>query len=82
MAWDDEKVEIERSPFTALRGLLRSPSSTMIARRADPLEPVPGAAIEPKMPEPQPHKCTPGVKPGLPEKLMRAESLGARCTPG
>src|SRR5215210_6728229 len=67
MAWDDDEVEIEWPPFMALRGLLRPPSSRTNARRTNPFEPVPGAGFQPRMPEPQPHKCTPGVKPSCQE---------------
>src|SRR5215207_739105 len=79
MAWDDDEVEIERSPFMALRGLLRPSSSTTNARRTDPLESVPGVGFQPKMPEPQPHKCTPGVKLGWSKKFVQPPSLGASC---
>src|SRR5215207_5314456 len=77
MAWDDDEVEIERSPFMALRGLVPPSSSTTNARRTDPLELVPEAGLQPRMPEPQPHKCTSGVKPdGQEDRQPRAYDSG------
>jgi hypothetical protein len=78
MAWDGDEVEIERSPFMALRGLVPPSSSTMNARRTDPLESVPEAELQPRMPEPQPHKCTPGVKPdGQEDRQPRTRTTAA-----
>ena len=50
LAFDDEEDEIERSPFTALRGSLWPSSVTTNETRADPLKSAPGAVFQPPIP--------------------------------
>jgi hypothetical protein len=62
LAFDDEEDEIERLPFTALRGSLWPLSMTTNETRVNPLKAAPGAIFSHQYLEPQPYKCTLDVK--------------------